>query len=54
MNVGCLVDKDSMALAYSRVFKDRPIIGCGIIIDGLPKLLPMQLSKGGKWNKVVP
>ena len=54
MNVGCLVDKDSMALAYSRVFKDRPIIGCGIIIDGLPKLLPMRLTKGGAWDKIVP
>ena len=54
LQVGCLVDKDSMAMAYGRVFKDRPIIGTGIIIDGLPKCLPMVLSKGGRWNKVVP
>jgi hypothetical protein len=43
-----------MAMAYGRVFKDRPIIGTGIIIDGFPKLLPMVLNKGGLWNKVVP
>jgi hypothetical protein len=54
LQVGCLVDKDSMAMAYGRVFKDRPIIGTGIIIDGFPKLLPMVLNKGGLWNKVVP
>ena len=29
----CLIDKDSMAFAYDKVFKDRPIIGCGIIIN---------------------
>ena len=54
MQVGCLIDKDSMAFAYDKVFKDRPIIGCGIILDSQPKLLPMVLSKGGSWNKVVP
>jgi predicted phosphodiesterase len=54
LQVGCLVDKDSLAMAYGRIFKDRPIIGCGIIIDGLPKLLPMRLTKGGSWDKVVP
>lgn len=54
LQVGCLVDKDSMAMAYSRVFKDRPIIGTGMIIDGLPKLAPMILSKGGAWCKVIP
>ena len=54
MQVGCLIDKDSMAFAYDKVFKDRPIIGCGIIINSQPKLLPMVLSKGGSWNKVVP
>ena len=44
-----LFDKD-----YDKAFKDRPIIGCGIIIDSQPKLLPMVLNKGGRWNKVCP
>jgi hypothetical protein len=54
MQVGCLIDKDALAFAYDKVFKDRPIIGCGIIIDSQPKLLPMVLNKGGRWNKVCP
>jgi len=31
--------------------KSRPIIGCGVILNGLPKLLPMVLNKGGRWNR---
>ena len=54
MQVGCLIDAKSLAFEYCKTQKSRPIISCGIIIDGLPKLLPMVLSKGGKWNKVCP
>ena len=54
MQVGCLIDKDAMAFAYDKLFKDRPVIGCGIIINSQPKLLPMVLNKGGRWNKVAP
>ena len=54
LQVGCLIDKDSLAYEYNKLFKDRPIIGTGIIIEGLPYLLPMVLNKGGRWNKVVP
>mgnify|MGYP003114081890 FL=1 len=51
MQVGCLIDSDSLAFEYMKTQKSRPIIGCGIIIDGIPKLLPMVLNKGGKWNQ---
>jgi hypothetical protein len=54
MQVGCLIDAKSLAFEYCKTQKSRPIIGCGIIIDGLPKLLPMVLNKGGRWNKVCP
>jgi hypothetical protein len=49
MTVGCLIDKDSMAFAYSRVNIRRPILGCGIIQDGIPQLIPMVLKKGNRW-----
>jgi hypothetical protein len=54
MNVGCLIDNKSMAFAYNKVFPKRPIIGVGIILDGLPKLLPMLLDNDGKWTGYVP
>jgi len=55
MIAGCLIDPDSPAFAYGakRVFK-RPIIGCGAIINGQPKLLPMPLKRGGRWDGIVP
>ena len=54
MNVGCLIDNSAMAFAYNKLFPKRPIIGTGIILDGLPKLLPMLLNKKGRWTGYVP
>ena len=34
MAVGCGVDNTSMAMAYGKHFKNKPIISCGIVIDG--------------------
>jgi hypothetical protein len=32
----------------------RPIIGCAVIINGLPKLIPMVLNKSGRWiGKII-
>ena len=43
-----------MAFAYAKNFKTRFILGCGIIINGIPKLLPMVLDNKGKWiGKIV-
>jgi predicted phosphodiesterase len=54
MNVGCLIDQKSMAFNYAKNFRTRFIIGCGIIIDGIPRLLPMVLDKKGDWiGKIV-
>lgn len=49
MTVGCLVDRDSLALAYNKNNLKRPIIGVGLIIDGVPQLVPMILAKNGRW-----
>ncbi|MAY02464.1 MAG: phosphoesterase [Gammaproteobacteria bacterium] len=49
LSVGCLIDKDSLAFAYSRVNIRRPILGCAYIEDGIPNLIPMVLKKGNRW-----
>jgi hypothetical protein len=49
MTVGCLVDKKSLALAYNKINLKRPILGLGVIIDGVPQLVPMLLDKHGMW-----
>jgi hypothetical protein len=54
MTVGCLIDDGSLAFAYNRNTLRRPVIGCGGIIDGQPRLFPMVLARGGRWTGVVP
>ena len=54
MTVGCLIDDASLAFAYNKNTLKRPIIGCGAILDGQPKLLPMILEKGGRWTGETP
>lgn len=49
MQVGCLIDKKSMAFAYNKNNLKRPILGVGVIIDGHPKLVPMVLDNKGNW-----
>lgn len=54
MQVGCLINQKSMAFDYAKNFKSRFIVGCGMIIDGQPQLMPMVLDKDGRWNKKIP
>jgi hypothetical protein len=43
MQVGCLVDDKSLAMSYNKLTVNRPIIGCGVIIEGIPALEAMPL-----------
>ena len=43
MNTGCLVDDKSLAMSYNNVNVKRPIIGTGVIVEGMPVLVPMKL-----------
>lgn len=49
LQVGCLADDDSLALAYNNTNLKRPIVGTGIILDGQPRLLPMKLNRKHQW-----
>lgn len=53
MNTGCLIDDKAMAFNYNNTTLARPILGCGVILDGIPKLIPMVLNKKGRWDKKV-
>lgn len=50
MNAGCLVDDTSMAMAYNKTTLPRPIVGCAVIRNGMPHLIPMVLNKNGRWG----
>jgi hypothetical protein len=49
MQVGCLIDKKSLAFTYDKLNLQRPIIGVGMVINSQPLLLPMILNKKGRW-----
>jgi predicted phosphodiesterase len=53
MQVGCLINQKSLAFSYAKNFSTRFMLGCGIIIDGIPRLLPMVLDTNGDWIKKV-
>lgn len=54
MTVGCLIDMHLPAFAYgAAATMNRPVIGCGGIIDDKPMLFPMVLNKKGRWNGKV-
>lgn len=46
---GCLVDNKSYAYAYGKNFTKKPIVGCTVILEGRPMLIPMILDRGGNW-----
>jgi hypothetical protein len=54
MFVGCMIEDDSLAFRYNKTNLKRPLIGCGVIVNGIPQLIPMILSPGGRWSKVLP
>lgn len=51
---GCLVDDSSLAFAYNNTNLKRPLLGCTMVINGYPVLIPMILEKGGKWAGWIP
>ncbi len=40
-STGCLVDPDSFALAYTRKFANKPVLGSVIVDNGVPQFFPM-------------
>jgi predicted phosphodiesterase len=45
MGVGCGVDHVHLAFAYGKHFAKKPIIACGVVIDGEPHIEYMNLGK---------
>lgn len=50
LQVGCMVDKKSLAFAYAKLNLKRFILGAGVIINGVPTAIPMQLNLNGRWT----
>jgi len=50
MNVGCLIDDVELAFDYNKINPGKPMLGTGIIINGKPILIPMNLDDKGNWD----
>jgi len=51
LNSGCLIDTDAYAFRYGKTFKDKPTIGCGVVLEGREAyFVPMDL--GSKINRL--
>lgn len=46
---GCLIDRKSLAFAYGRLARKKPILGVLVITEGCPQLIPMLLDDDGRW-----
>lgn len=43
MNVGCLVDPDSIGMQYAAKGQNMQVLGTGAVIDGVPALFPLKV-----------
>jgi len=53
LNVGCLIDMESIAFKYGRMSAFKPTLGCGVVIEGIPVFVPMITNKRGRWIKEI-
>lgn len=50
LQLGCLIDSESMAMAYGKTTRERPKIGIGLIVYGYPMLFPMPQDNKGIYR----
>lgn len=53
MNVGCLIDYNSIAFRYAKMAAFKPTLGCGVVMNGVPYFVPMLTTKRGRWTGEV-
>lgn len=52
LNVGCGIDIGTYAFDYGKMFPVRPILGCGIVVDGdLGFFVPMPIGRGEHYHR---
>lgn len=42
LSVGCLVDAGSPGMAYAKQTAGKPVLGAGVVVDGVPMFVPMR------------
>lgn len=42
LSVGCLIDDRSLAFKYAQNSARRPVLGAGVVVDGVPQFIPLR------------
>jgi len=51
MQVGCLIDREQLAFAYAKKALRKPVLTVGLVVNGVPQLVPMFLDSDGNWTR---
>lgn len=51
MDVGCGVDRNTIAMEYGRFYTEKPILSCGVVLDGIPHHIIMPCGPGEKYHR---
>lgn len=51
LNSGCLIDRHTYVFAYGANYKFKPTLGCGVVLRGVPKFVPLIVS--GKYERWI-
>jgi hypothetical protein len=49
LNVGCGIDIEQYAFDYGKGLRNKPNLGCGIILYGVPHFIPMIVDASNRW-----
>lgn len=50
MDVGCGINEKEYAFAYGKDMVERPILACGVVVDGQPISVAMKCGPGEKYH----
>jgi hypothetical protein len=42
LNAGCLIDPDALPFDYAKHTRSRPVLGTGLVLDGVPHFIPLR------------
>jgi len=48
--VGCLLDETRYAFRYGKKFARKPVLGCGVVLEGNPIFVQLHTNKRGGWK----
>lgn len=50
LNVSCLIDVTQYAFAYTKKDRQKPVLGLGAVMKGIPFFIPMITKTNGRWD----